>query len=237
MHQLGLESRLDGRSRLWPRWTTWASARLHIVCKVCPMRPQLSPQTTSAGRLFDAAAAIILGLTHARIRRPGRDAARRPPPTGRCRGTLPQLPMGDGDRTCPSWIGGRWFAQLLADKRRGVEAGPLAMRFHRSLARAIVRVCRRRAELPVVLTGGVFQNRLLTELVVELGDECRQPLGLPGMDSAQRWRLGRRTIGVARPREAVAMCLAVPGRIVQLARTRAAVRFGDRRVRRRASEP
>jgi hydrogenase maturation protein HypF len=55
------------------------------------------------------------------------------------------------------------------------------MRFHRGLARGIVRVCRLRPELPVVLTGGVFQNRLLTELVAELWDNESQPLGLPGI--------------------------------------------------------
>jgi hydrogenase maturation protein HypF len=35
--------------------------------------------------------------------------------------------------------------------------------------------------LPVVLAGGAFQNRLLTELVVERMAEYRQPLGLPGV--------------------------------------------------------
>jgi hydrogenase maturation protein HypF len=73
------------------------------------------------------------------------------------------------------------FAQLLAEQRRGIDPGTLAMRFHRSLARGIVRVCRSRPELPVVLGGGVFQNRLLTELVAEMWDDLSQPLGLPGI--------------------------------------------------------
>jgi hydrogenase maturation protein HypF len=55
------------------------------------------------------------------------------------------------------------------------------MRLHRSLARGIERVCRRWANLPVVLSGGVFQNRLLTELFVEIHDSAAQPLGLPGV--------------------------------------------------------
>ena len=42
------------------------------------------------------------------------------------------------------------------------------MRFHRGLARGIVDVCRRWPELPVVVAGGVFQNKLLTERTVAL---------------------------------------------------------------------
>ena len=57
----------------------------------------------------------------------------------------------------------------------------LAMKFHRSLAHGIIGVCRRWSELPVVLSGGVFQNKLLTELVAEMMDGSSQPLGLPGM--------------------------------------------------------
>jgi hydrogenase maturation protein HypF len=55
------------------------------------------------------------------------------------------------------------------------------MRFHRSLAHGIVGICRRWNEMPVVLSGGVFQNRLLTELVVEMIDCKSQLLGLPGL--------------------------------------------------------
>lgn len=35
--------------------------------------------------------------------------------------------------------------------------------------------------LPVVLGGGVFQNRCLVELLVEEFEQNEQPLGLPGM--------------------------------------------------------
>ena len=56
----------------------------------------------------------------------------------------------------------------------------MAMRFHRGLAEGICQVCDRYAELPVVLTGGVFQNRVLVELVAERFGASGQPLGLPG---------------------------------------------------------
>jgi hydrogenase maturation protein HypF len=72
------------------------------------------------------------------------------------------------------------FAGLLADQGRGVEPNVMATRFHRSLAHGILRVCRHWREMPAVLSGGVFQNKLLTELVAEMHDES-QPLGLPGV--------------------------------------------------------
>jgi hydrogenase maturation protein HypF len=73
------------------------------------------------------------------------------------------------------------FAGLTQDRRRGVDPGTIAMRFHRSLAHGIVGICRRWNELPIVLTGGVFQNKLLTELVAEMVENKTQPLGLPGV--------------------------------------------------------
>ncbi|MGB6362637.1 MAG: carbamoyltransferase HypF, partial [Thermoanaerobaculia bacterium] len=52
---------------------------------------------------------------------------------------------------------------VLQDSRRGVEAGMIAARFHNSLVGAIVAVARAIGESRVALTGGCFQNRLLTE--------------------------------------------------------------------------
>ena len=70
--------------------------------------------------------------------------------------------------------------QLECNALPHVEVGTISMRFHRGLAAGIVRVCQQMPSLPVVLSGGVFQNRLLTELVRERLPE-RQPLGLPGL--------------------------------------------------------
>jgi hydrogenase maturation protein HypF len=56
----------------------------------------------------------------------------------------------------------------------------MARRFHAALAAAIVAVCDTHRELPVVLGGGVFQNRVLTELVARHFSHRSQPLGLPG---------------------------------------------------------
>jgi hydrogenase maturation protein HypF len=52
---------------------------------------------------------------------------------------------------------------LLHDLSRSVPAGRISARFHNALASGIVAVARAAGEHRVALTGGCFQNRLLTE--------------------------------------------------------------------------
>jgi hydrogenase maturation protein HypF len=159
----------------WPEWEIEPD-RITMIRQIAD-RPQLSPLTSSAGRLFDAAAALILGATHADF--DGQAAMRLEAAADRTATGQYELPLGVGAPQELDWR--PLFVQLLADLERGVDAGTMAMRFHRSLACGIIRVCRELPMLPVVLTGGVFQNRLLTELVAEYWDKSRQPLGLPGV--------------------------------------------------------
>jgi hydrogenase maturation protein HypF len=163
-------------------------------------RPQLSPLTSSAGRLFDAVAALVLGVTHADF--DGQPAMRLEAVADRSASGEYPFPLREGELGELDWR--PLVAGLLADRRRGVDPGTLAMRFHRSLARGIADVCHHEGvrhlfverasqapdwpqdkkvpdPLPIVLTGGVFQNRLLTELVAEMLDGKSQSLGLPGV--------------------------------------------------------
>ncbi|MBM3127909.1 MAG: carbamoyltransferase HypF [Chloroflexi bacterium] len=52
---------------------------------------------------------------------------------------------------------------VLGDLSRGVERGMIAARFHNALVEAIVAVAQKIGEENVALSGGCFQNRLLTE--------------------------------------------------------------------------
>lgn len=54
------------------------------------------------------------------------------------------------------------------------------MRFHRGLAKAIASVVEEHPNRHVVLSGGVFQNRVLVELVNAHLPEKNQTLGWPG---------------------------------------------------------
>jgi hydrogenase maturation protein HypF len=155
----------------------WNVDTRHIAAiKQIVDRPKLSPITSSAGRLVDAAAAIILGIDRADF--DGQAAMRLEAAADRSANGWYEFPLSEGELPELDWR--PLFAELLDDQCRGVEPSMMAMRFHRSLAHGILQVCRHWREMPVVLSGGVFQNKLLTELVAEMHNKS-QPLGLPGI--------------------------------------------------------
>ncbi|MEZ6144310.1 MAG: carbamoyltransferase HypF [Planctomycetaceae bacterium] len=133
---------------------------------------RLSSVTSSAGRLFDGVAALILGLTDAAYEgHPAMllEAVADPSETGEYLFEL----LG----TSPLQLDWRpAIRQLIADRQHGAAPETMAAKFHRGLASAIAEVCLRIA-LPVVLSGGVFQNRLLTELVVKKLKGCGVEVG------------------------------------------------------------
>lgn len=159
-------------------------------------RPHLSPMTTSAGRLFDAAAAMVLPWEIADFEGQGplmlEAIADRSAP-----GSY-SFPLNQGDPFQMDWR--PLFAQLWTDRRSGTSASTLAMRFHRSVAEGIAASCRCRSESPVVLCGGVFQNRLLVELLTETMNDCR-PLGLPGLIPTGDGGLAAGQLAIAAARE------------------------------------
>ena len=142
--------------------------------------PRLSPRASSGGRLFDAAAFLILGIQHADYE--GQPAMMLEAIADRQAIGQYELTFTPGDEHRPGELDWRpLVASLLRDRGRDESPGKMAMRFHRALAEAIALVCRRFVAYPVVLAGGVFQNRLLAELVAEQFVGLSQPLGLPGM--------------------------------------------------------
>ncbi|MBX3440734.1 MAG: hypothetical protein KF861_24805, partial [Planctomycetaceae bacterium] len=139
--------------------------------------PSFSTITTSAGRLFDGIAALVLGVELAQFEGQG-----------------PILLEAICDRSASGWYSvgvsntepfvldwRRAIVQILDDIRVGVAPGVTAMRFHRGLAQAVFEAARRYPQLPVVLCGGCFQNCLLVELIMELFDRTGQLVGTPGL--------------------------------------------------------
>ncbi|MEW6766235.1 MAG: carbamoyltransferase HypF [Pseudomonadota bacterium] len=137
-----------------------------------------APFTTSMGRLFDGAAAL-LGLClvasyegEAAMRLEAAASSLNPSPGGRGEGV-----RGDGKAALPGSIPLAWredgqgllhldwttlLPMLLDASRPVVERAAV---FHASLARAALDLVSRLGEPALGLTGGVMQNRLLVELI------------------------------------------------------------------------
>jgi hydrogenase maturation protein HypF len=125
-----------------------------------------APLTSSAGRLFDAVAAI-LGIRDS-INYEGQAAVeleQRADPTER--GTY-SAAITEGPAL--QLHGVDLVRAVVADQRAGVDPEVIATRFHHGLADAIVRICQMLRESTGVdvaaLSGGVFQNVLLLERTV-----------------------------------------------------------------------
>ena len=145
-----------------------------------------SPQTSAAGRLFDAAAAMICGQTHTSFEAQGpmqlESLARSPRHP-----VYLSLMRGRNGILVSDW---EPLLDVIADEERSPEERSEI--FHASLAQLIVQqACRISYEHDihqVGLCGGVFQNRLLTELAIEglrrRGFDAYLPEQLPCSDAA-----------------------------------------------------
>jgi len=71
-------------------------------------------------------------------------------------------------------------ADLVAGRFHSTSSQLLAAAFHNAIAAWVVRLAQQYPELPIVLSGGVFQNRLLVELIADALRERSAPVGLPG---------------------------------------------------------
>jgi hydrogenase maturation protein HypF len=119
-----------------------------------------SPVTSSAGRLFDAVASLV-GLRQ--ISRFEGQAAME------LEFALHRIETDEGYEFSLSeetldW--GPMMSALLSDVRKSISVGKIAAKFHNTLVEMIVAVARRVGEERVVLTGGCFQNKYLTERAI-----------------------------------------------------------------------
>ena len=155
-----------------------------------------SPITTSAGRLFDAVAALC-GI-RAEVNYEGQAAVEleaAADPSVRDAYPLPGTEVLDARETVRA---------ILADLGAGVPVPRVAARFHNAMAEGTARACGLVAEDEgvevAVLSGGVFQNRLLLERTTtaleEAGLRVLTPRLLPPNDGGVAY--GQAAVAAAR---------------------------------------
>ena len=203
----------------WPRFTSnYDELELHRFLSVKPREmldamlanPALAPRASSVGRLFDAVAAAI-GICRDQVAYEG-EAAMRLESLVTAQDldesaeldypfAIPRLDKGKGLPYVEPL--GMWQA-LLGDLILATPAARIAARFHRGLAAVIVRMAQQEAErqelTTVALGGGVFQNKVLTELVLRgleaAGLKALLPRQVPVNDGGLAW--GQALISLAR---------------------------------------
>jgi hydrogenase maturation protein HypF len=123
-----------------------------------------SPVTTSAGRLFDAVASLV--NLRQRVSFEGQAAME-------LEFALDGIESDDFYPISISGLGKHlrldWspmICAILHDIECGTPVGVISAKFHNALAEAVVEVAKRIGEERVVLSGGCFQNRYLTERAV-----------------------------------------------------------------------
>jgi hydrogenase maturation protein HypF len=118
-----------------------------------------SPVTSSAGRLFDAVAALV-GLRQ-KVRFEAQAAMMLEYAVDETVTEAYPLPITNTQPLVVNW--GPLLEALLADLRQGVAVGVMTARFHNALVEGMVAVARTLGVERAALSGGCFQNRILLE--------------------------------------------------------------------------
>jgi hydrogenase maturation protein HypF len=133
-----------------------------------------APLTSSCGRLFDAVSALLgfqglatyEGQAAVQLEMMSYDGAKG--------GSYP-FSIGEGEGGRVIQLADAWRG-ILDDLRAGVPAATMAWRFHHTVVRMVVEMCRRVAEESglerVALSGGCFQNRLLLTESIQTLEEA-----------------------------------------------------------------
>ncbi len=145
-----------------------------------------TPRTSSMGRLFDAVAAIV-GLPRI-VTFEGQAAMALEFVADPNESDAYPLPLGKATPSIADWQ--PMLEALLADLRAGTSVGTVSGRFHNALAGLAVAVAERTGCHRVVLSGGCFQNGVLSTL-------ARQRLQRAGFEVFSHWRVPPGDGGIA----------------------------------------
>jgi hydrogenase maturation protein HypF len=156
-----------------------------------------APRSSSAGRLFDAVAAV-LGLCPARISHEAEAAMALEAQAGRA-GRARPYPMGHGAQIATAPL----FQGICGDLAAGRSVAEIAARFHVTLAESLAARARdlvaQGAAEAVVLAGGCFQNALLLDCTLRAlaGHRVMTHQSLPANDGSLAF--GQALVALAAP--------------------------------------
>lgn len=165
----------------------WTLSELPPVRAVTPQQRNLVatmlrrrlnvPVTSSVGRLFDAVAALMGRCLTTSFEGQAAMALEFAAAEAETAATYPWRLVVPQAAAAPLVVDWEPLVRgVLQDLQAGTAAGVVAAKFHNALADAIVAVASRLGEARVALSGGCFQNRLLTERAVQrLRDAGFQP--------------------------------------------------------------
>jgi len=133
-----------------------------------------APVTSSAGRLFDAVSALIGKCRTSSFE--GQAAMRLEYATDGY-DTDERYNLKVNKERIPYIIDWQpMITEILDDMKKSVSPGIISAKFHNSLARSITEICGLVNIKNIVLSGGCFQNRYLTEKTIQLlGDSGLSP--------------------------------------------------------------
>jgi hydrogenase maturation protein HypF len=161
LYEMGGLKALDQAAALAPL-RDFQESELAVIRQMLAKDVQ-SPTTSSAGRLFDAVAALA-GLRQQSTFE-GQSAMELEFAVHSCVAEAYDFEIKS---TAPSIIDWRpMLEQIIGEVRDGVETGVIAAKFHNTLVEIIILTARHVGETRVVLSGGCFQNRYLTERTVQ----------------------------------------------------------------------
>ncbi|MBD2189332.1 carbamoyltransferase HypF [Pseudanabaena mucicola] len=140
---------------------TFSSSELRMFRQILKKQPTM-PQTSSMGRLFDAVASLL-------------DVCHRASFEGQAAIALEDLSGDlDLDEFYPLDVKNNgeigWtslITSILENRQNQIEIAIIAIKFHNSLVEVIVQIAKQIGIVQVVLTGGCFQNRYLTERAIQ----------------------------------------------------------------------
>jgi len=148
----------------WPRRLGLTLPQARALGSVVRQRTAM-PWTSSVGRLFDAVAALVLNVQQ--VSYEGEAALWLEASADPLVMDAYPLPFASGrDDPLPRGDWRPMLQRIMHDLARDEDVGTIAARFHNALAAWASAVATRHPQKEVVLAGGCFQNRLLTERTV-----------------------------------------------------------------------